>query len=576
MTDDSLINRKLDEYQIESLLGKGGMARVYRGIDVRLKRYVAIKVVDTPYREEQDYITRFEREAQVIAQLEHPNVVRLYRYGDEGGFLYMVMQYIDGADLATLLHGYRQDNEFMQPDEIIKVIGDVCRALDYVHSKGVVHRDIKPSNIMLDRQGNAILADFGLALLTEAGTLGETFGSPHYIAPEQVVSSAKAEARSDLYALGVILFEIFTGQVPFDDADPLELAMKHLSESPPLPHRLRPEISPQIEAVILKAMSKEKEDRYPSGAALMQDLQQAIAAPAPVEKPPSTAPRMTIPDRVKLQAGARPLPPPPSDAFSVISVSERPAAPKPALPASPPVQAGRPASSGSHPAKPADSLPSLASVQPKTWMMVGGIGGSVVILLLLCIVGYLLMSMLGDQTPTPSAAAVIEKTTAGAVTAVPAETADAPQQTPAPTSEQAVPPPSTEISTATEFRLSLYRREKESLYIVNSGTQEFFMGLLQLGNNPNWIDAQAWEDITLQSGQCVAVLGNGKQRPPEGLECETVAFIMVDPDKGTFWKEPFYVFYDGQPVGECKGGEDDKDKDKEGSVACEIVIPAAP
>src|SRR5260370_42500091 len=206
MTDDSLLGRQLDEYRLEALLGQGGMARVYRGLDTRLKRHVAIKVIDTPFRADSDYEMRFEREAQAVAQLDHPHIVRLYRYGEADGLLYMAMQYIEGADLGFVLASYRADGDFMRSEDARRIVREVCLALDYAHSRGVIHRDVKPSNIVLDKQGRAILTDFGLSLLTEIGTRGQILGSPHYIAPEQAISSARAVPQSDLYSVGVILY----------------------------------------------------------------------------------------------------------------------------------------------------------------------------------------------------------------------------------------------------------------------------------------------------------------------------------------------------------------------------------
>jgi len=202
---DNLIGRQVDEYRLEALLGQGGMASVYRGLDVRLNRKVAIKVIDTPFRADADHIRRFEREAQAIAQLEHPHIVRLYRYGQAGSLLYMAMQYVEGQNLQSMLAAYRKGRQLMPADKVRRIIREICAALDYAHSKGVIHRDVKPSNIMLDKEGNAILTDFGLALLTEVGTRGEILGSPHYIAPEQAISSANVVPQSDLYAVGVIL-----------------------------------------------------------------------------------------------------------------------------------------------------------------------------------------------------------------------------------------------------------------------------------------------------------------------------------------------------------------------------------
>ncbi len=312
--DLDLIGMELDEYRLEALLGHGGMARVYQGLDVRLNRKVAIKVIDTPFRAEADYLMRFEREAQAIARLEHPHIVRLYRYGEDHGLLYMAMQYIDGADLESILSGYQADNETMEAADIKRIIRQVGEALDYAHSQGIIHRDVKPANVMLDKQGHAILTDFGLALLTEAGTRGLTFGSPHYIAPEQAVSSANVVPQSDLYAVGVMLYEIFTGRLPFNAEDPLQIAMMHMSSTPPPPREIRPELSPALEAVILQAMAQDPQARYPTGVALADALDQALPEPASAPQPIS---RKSIPDRVQAHLSlpvvpnAFPTPPPP-------------------------------------------------------------------------------------------------------------------------------------------------------------------------------------------------------------------------------------------------------------------------
>lgn len=304
--EDELIGQQLDEYQLEGLLGRGGMARVYRGLDVRLNRVVAIKVIDTPFRTDSDYLVRFEREAQAIAQLEHPNVVTVYRFGEANGLLYLAMRYIEGDNLETRLARYRDERRKIVPAEAGRIIREVCAALDYAHEKGVIHRDIKPSNIMLDKKERVILTDFGLALLTEEGTQGEIFGSPHYIAPEQAVSSAGAVPQSDLYAIGVILYEMFTGYLPFQGVKALDIAMLHLSQPPRPPRTLRPEISPALEAVILRTLAKEPGQRYPNGAALATALDEALhltpvkepSAPtrqSPIPPPPKSEPMILTP-----------------------------------------------------------------------------------------------------------------------------------------------------------------------------------------------------------------------------------------------------------------------------------------
>ncbi len=337
--DDSLLGRQLDEYRLEALLGHGGMARVYRGLDTNLERHVAIKVIDTPFQSDSDHIARFKREAQAIAQLEHPNIVRLYRYGEADGLLYMAMQYIKGADLGSVLARHRSGETSMSPEEASRIVREVCQALDYAHKRGVIHRDIKPSNIMLDEEGHIILTDFGLALMAELGTRGEIFGSPYYMSPEQAMSSANVVPQSDLYSVGAILYEMFTEQPPFDAEDPLEVAMQHMSASPRPPRELRPEISPELEAVILKALAKEPGERYQSGAELAQALDQALQIavapqpeklePAEVSSSPSAAAVVAPPE----------LPPQAPEASSADVLLLAPAAPPHVEPVTPETQA---------------------------------------------------------------------------------------------------------------------------------------------------------------------------------------------------------------------------------------------
>ncbi|HSH05049.1 MAG TPA: serine/threonine-protein kinase, partial [Anaerolineae bacterium] len=271
-----LIGQQIDEYKLLSLLGHGGMARIYLAQDINLDRQVAIKVIDTPYRQAEDYIDRFAKEAKAIAQLEHPHIMRLYRYGNTTGLLYMAMQYVDGGDLRAHLARHQNKDRHIPFPEIVDLIRQIGTALDYAHSKGVVHRDVKPSNIILDSHGHAYLTDFGLALLSDHTTRGEVFGTPHYIAPEQAVSSANATPQSDLYALGVILYEMMTNQVPFDSADPFTTAMMHIDEPPPPPSTKNDTISPAIEQIILRALAKEPNERFPTGQALADALDEAL------------------------------------------------------------------------------------------------------------------------------------------------------------------------------------------------------------------------------------------------------------------------------------------------------------
>lgn len=276
MRQDSLLGQQLDEYRLETMLGRGNMARVYRGLDLRLDRWVAIKVIDTPFRADTEYLKRFEREARAIAQLQHPHIITIYRYGQVQNVLYIAMQYIEGSDLHAVLEAYRQDGRFISPQDASRIIREVCLALDHAHAHGVIHRDVKPSNIMLDKLGRAILTDFGLALMTELGTYGEIFGTPHYMAPEQAISSAKVSPQSDLYSVGVMLFEMFTNQLPFDSDVLMDVAMMHVNEPAPSPRQFRPDLSPAVEAVILQAIAKNPRDRFASGAQLADALDRAL------------------------------------------------------------------------------------------------------------------------------------------------------------------------------------------------------------------------------------------------------------------------------------------------------------
>jgi hypothetical protein len=224
----------------------------------------------------------------------------------------MVLQYIEGLSLDQILAGYREDREYIEPEEASRIIREIGSALDYAHSKGVIHRDVKPSNIILNRQGNAILVDFGLALLTDARIGNEAFGTPEYIAPEQVKSSTQVTPQTDLYALGVILYEMFTGRLPFEAEAPLAIAQLHLNQAPPPPREFRPEVSPALEGVILKALAKAPQDRYPSGLALANALDRALQLTATrnAPAPPPTLSQLSIPEQVTTSLNKHPLPPP--------------------------------------------------------------------------------------------------------------------------------------------------------------------------------------------------------------------------------------------------------------------------
>ncbi len=227
------------------------------------------------------------------------------------------MQYIQGADVGRLIEDCRNNGEFMPIDDIVSIIDQIGGALDYAHSKGVIHRDVKPNNIIVNQQERAILTDFGLVLLSDAGTQGEIFGSPSYIAPEQAISSANVVPQSDIYALGVTLFEMLTGELPFPGSDPMEIAMRHVSEPPPAPSQLNKTIPAAVDQVVLRSLAKEPADRYQTGQEFSAAFQNAVAgwkeanSTLDVEPPrPSSIPEMV--EEIVAASALPELPPAPA------------------------------------------------------------------------------------------------------------------------------------------------------------------------------------------------------------------------------------------------------------------------
>ncbi|MFN8412598.1 MAG: protein kinase [Anaerolineales bacterium] len=273
---DPLIGQQLANFRIDGLLGHGGMATVYFGQDVKLQRPVAIKVIDKKYRNDPAYTKRFVNEARMMAKWRHENIVQIYYADEEQGFSYYVMEYVDGQDLSSIMHLYAEQKTLMPVADVLRIGTSIASALDYAHRQGVIHRDIKPSNILISKDGRVLLGDFGMALEVRDGSMGNIFGTPHYISPEQAKRSADAIPQSDLYSLGVILYETLSGSVPFNDPSPASIALQHISQRPPSPRMFNPQITPAVEAVLLKSLEKDPRNRYQTGAKLMSALSDAI------------------------------------------------------------------------------------------------------------------------------------------------------------------------------------------------------------------------------------------------------------------------------------------------------------
>jgi serine/threonine protein kinase len=265
---NELLGTLLGQYRIDDVIGRGGAATVYKAYQPSLERNVAIKVLcptDDP-----QFAARFQREAWVIAQLQHPNILPIYECGERGGLFYLALQYIDdGATLAQRL-GVPTD-----PGVALALTERVLSALEYAHMRGVVHRDLKPANILMAAPDWPVLADFGIAKLTSASpglTLtGWVIGTPEYMAPEQA-SGQPIDARADIYAMGVVLYEMLTGRVPFTSSSPVAVLQQHLNAPPPSLRSAAPHLPAAVEAIVLRALAKAPADRYPSAAAMREDV----------------------------------------------------------------------------------------------------------------------------------------------------------------------------------------------------------------------------------------------------------------------------------------------------------------
>ncbi len=278
-------------YQIAEEIGRGGMATVYRAHQPQLERWVAIKILQAETGSK-EFLARFRREAKAVAALRHPNILTIYDYGEEGGIAYIVMEYVAGGTLKAHLTG--QPMEWPDAATLVLPIG---RALAYAHSQRVVHRDVKPANVLLARPDWPLLADFGLVKLlghTQQGITqpGISIGTPAYFAPEQA-GGGEVDHRSDIYGMGIVLYELLTGSIPFKADSPIEMMLRRMHESPQPPRRLNPRITPQLEAVILRALARDPDARHPTMEAFVNDLARLPGATgrAALSTPTATIPR---------------------------------------------------------------------------------------------------------------------------------------------------------------------------------------------------------------------------------------------------------------------------------------------
>ncbi len=286
MTPDDGRRMLGDRYEIGEVIGRGGMAEVHEGRDVRLGRRVAVKILRPDLAKDPTFQARFRREAQSAAALNHPNIVAVYDTGEDtltaadGTSVvvpYIVMEYVDGMTLRQLLASGRR----LLPERALEITAGILAALDYAHRHGIVHRDIKPANVMLTRTGDVKVMDFGIArAVNDTGSTmtatSAVMGTAQYLSPEQARGEV-VDARSDLYSTGVVLYELLTGKPPFTGDSPVSIAYQHVSEMPIPPSQVDPGVTPEVDAVVLHALAKRTDDRYQSAAEFRADVERAIA-----------------------------------------------------------------------------------------------------------------------------------------------------------------------------------------------------------------------------------------------------------------------------------------------------------
>lgn len=263
-----------NRYEIIEEIGEGGMALVYRAKCLKLNRIVAVKILRPQFASDEEFVARFQREAEAAASLTHPNVVSIYDVGQDGNLYYMVMEYVDEHNLKELI---RQRGPLAY-EEAITIAQQICDALDGAHRQGIIHRDIKPHNILISKDGRVKVTDFGIARAKTASNATQTgvvMGSVHYFSPEQA-KGGTVGTKSDLYSLGVVLYEMITGQLPFDGESPITIALKHLQEEPIFPGKINSSIPPCLEQIILKLLAKEPNSRFQTAAETKRVLQECL------------------------------------------------------------------------------------------------------------------------------------------------------------------------------------------------------------------------------------------------------------------------------------------------------------
>jgi predicted Ser/Thr protein kinase len=385
-------------YQVEELLGQGGMSAVYKASDPNLRRAVAVKIIHPHLSTDQGFVRRFEEEAAAVAQLRHPNIIQVFDFNHEGNTYFIVFEFIPGESLQEYLKRLDEVNRTMSVDEAVDTVAKVADALEFAHEQGLIHRDVKPANVMINVRQEPILMDFGIAKIvggTQHTATGAVLGTARYMSPEQIKGQA-IDRRTDIYSLGVMLYEMLSGRAPFEADSAMTLMMMHIQDPVPDLEQVRPDVPPALMAVILKALEKDRSNRYQTAAEFAQALRN-VNSEAPIARAAAAAPIAALTEVLDTSANDVPEP----------------------------IRAGV-----VEPLPPPQPIESEKKSLPK-WLLIGG--GLIAALLL---IGFIAMQFLGGNDDNSAAATATQM----AVAAIGTETAVAIQTEQAPTATNTVTP----------------------------------------------------------------------------------------------------------------------------------------